>query len=198
MADRFYKAAGIAPLNQGQTNALVKASQGLNVLSGQADGDLKNKVLFYKLKLDQIITSKSLNLEEYIVLAKTINADVEVKAVNPNVFMNEVSYPLMYIAGRGAPRTIQASSSMIDIPITTMSFKLLSRWASVSRTFDSAIMCLNAFEQMLENDNPEHHQYIDRVGLAIEELRQLQPALDECNSSAKNVGFVRNLEKYKL
>lgn len=105
LAETFYKAAAMQSLNQGAMNALKQASDGLNTLVSTAEGDVKNRIISYKSKIDQIYNSKSIDLDQYVSFAKSVVADAQVKAVNPAFFADNVAYALMHVErtmlGRG-------------------------------------------------------------------------------------------------
>lgn len=74
----------------------------------------------------------------------------------------------------------------VQIEITEKSFKVLYKWASVSRTITESI-------RLLEDLCPlGSSQLIDEIMSNINELEDLKYALDDCNSACKNLHSIQN------
>lgn len=74
----------------------------------------------------------------------------------------------------------------VSIEISEKSFKVLSHWASVSRTLTESMRLLENYQNIhhLLNDN-----LTDTIMDNIEELKDLIYPLDECNYAAKTKKF---------
>jgi len=72
-----------------------------------------------------------------------------------------------------------------QLNISDADFKILSRFASVSRTIDNTLHCL---ESALMGEPPDK----DRLHIAIEELEMLRKPLDHLNGDAKTLSFCEN------
>jgi hypothetical protein len=96
---------------------------------------------------------------------------------------------ILELAERFYKLATEHSKSTVSLEVSSQTYKVLSRFASVGRAFDNAANMVEALLDRLDDAKPEDRRLADDAHAVLEELAELKQPLDDCNQAAKNIWF---------